>query len=453
MSTKMNIQVVGCILSNSFHITKYLLLNLVKYRHDLINRYVIKGVMDIEWTRCLWKINQILGGVKRQDTVAIFINENYIGTYVEFQNYLSFKYNITMSLWSLNYKQLILNDVQNYYNNKSTFVRMVFEVNNWEIGHVVFALFDKLVPKTCKYFKQLCNDKIEGYLNSSVHRIDINNGFIQAGRILNQMAYLKKENFLVSHDRRGVLSLASRQTYFNGPEFIISFQPNPWMNNKYVAFGHAVEGEKTLKTIEKLSNTHEIINQQIRITSCDVLLNCSTRSVVETKLDKFLYSIVDKIIFKAMYIKAYGKPKPLHKPIITNLQYIESIVQTITNNVMDKIKDFAPSQENKPFMNYSKHLRLPGSISIPSAPPICKDETKKKHSLIKLMPYAISFNGTTSKIHKINKKILTIKSKQSKNIGASSKIEIDKKVKYGIHLPTDHKDYWKYKKIYDGIAN
>lgn len=51
------------------------------------------------------------------------------------------------------------------------------------------------------------------------------------------MAYLKKENFLVSHDRRGVLSLASRRTYFNGPEFIISFQPNPWMNDKYVAFG------------------------------------------------------------------------------------------------------------------------------------------------------------------------------------------------------------------------
>jgi len=55
--------------------------------------------------------------------------------------------------------------------------------------------------------------------------------------ILNKKAYLKKENFSVSHDRRGVLSLASRRTYFNGPEFIISFQPNPWMNDKYVAFG------------------------------------------------------------------------------------------------------------------------------------------------------------------------------------------------------------------------
>jgi len=51
------------------------------------------------------------------------------------------------------------------------------------------------------------------------------------------MPYFKKENYLINHDRRGVLSLADRHTYFNGPEFIISLQPNPWMNNKYVAFG------------------------------------------------------------------------------------------------------------------------------------------------------------------------------------------------------------------------
>jgi len=56
--------------------------------------------------------------MKCQDTVAIFINEIYIGTYVEFQNYLSVKYNIIMSLWSLNYKQLVANDVQDYYNDK-----------------------------------------------------------------------------------------------------------------------------------------------------------------------------------------------------------------------------------------------------------------------------------------------------------------------------------------------
>lgn len=42
-------------------------------------------------------------------------------------------------------------------------------------------LFDKLIPKTCEYFKQLCLDKTKGYTNSYVHRIDVDNGFIQAG--------------------------------------------------------------------------------------------------------------------------------------------------------------------------------------------------------------------------------------------------------------------------------
>ncbi|XP_060879390.1 probable inactive peptidyl-prolyl cis-trans isomerase-like 6 [Metopolophium dirhodum] len=450
MLTKMNIKVVGCLLSTSFQTTKYLLFNLVKHRHDLVNKYTIRGLMDIEWTRCLWKINQILGGAKRQDTEAIFINETYIGTYAEFQNYLSVKYNITMSLWSVNCKQLASIDIQDYYNNKSTFVRMVFEVNNWEIGHVIFVLFDKLVPKTCKYFKQLCINKTEGYLNSFIHRIDINNGFIQAGRILNKMAYLKKENFSVSHDRRGVLSLASRRTYFNGPEFIISFRPNPWMNDKYVAFGHAVEGEKTLKIIEKLSNARVISDRQIRITSCDVLPNC-TRSV-KTKLDTFLYTIIDKIIHKAMYTYAYGKPKPLHLPITTDLEYVKSIIQTLTNKVMSKIEDSASPQETKSLIvvDYSKRSKLRlGSMTIPSAPSSCKDETKRKYSLIKLKPYSAGFNETASRILG-TEKISTIKSKRASACSATS---IGKNTKYGVNLSADHKDYWKYKKIYDGIAD
>jgi len=55
--------------------------------------------------------------------------------------------------------------------------------------------------------------------------------------ISNKIPFIKKENYTVNHDRRGMLSLAGRRQFFNGPEFIISLQPNPWMNNSYVAFG------------------------------------------------------------------------------------------------------------------------------------------------------------------------------------------------------------------------
>lgn len=63
-------------------------------------------------------MNKYLGGMRRQNTVAIFVNKNYIGTHVEFQKYLIAMYKFTIDvMWTLNYKQLISADIQNYYNN------------------------------------------------------------------------------------------------------------------------------------------------------------------------------------------------------------------------------------------------------------------------------------------------------------------------------------------------
>lgn len=162
---------------------------------------------------------------------------------------------------------------------------------------------------------------------------------------------------------------------------------------------------------------------------------------------------MDKIVHKAMYTYAYGKPKPLHLPVITDSEYVESIIRTLTRKVMGKIENLASPQETKTLINvdYSKPSRLlrPGSMAIPSAPSSCKDETKKTYSLIKLMPYSTGFNEIVSQMVG-TEQISTIK---SKCVGARSKISIDKNVKYGIGLPADHKDYWKYKKIYDSIVN
>lgn len=153
-----------------------------------------------------------------------------------------------------------------------------------------------------------------------------------------------------------------------------------------------------------------------------------------------------------MYTYAYGKPKPLHLPVKNDLEYAESIIRTLTNNVIGKIEDSISSQETKPLViaDYSKRSKLRlGSTTIPSAPSICQDETKRKLSLIKLKPYSAGFNETVSRILELEK-ISTIKSKR---VGACSAISIGKNTKYGVNLSTNHKDYWKYKKIYDGIAN
>lgn len=153
-----------------------------------------------------------------------------------------------------------------------------------------------------------------------------------------------------------------------------------------------------------------------------------------------------------MYTYAYGKPKPLHLPVITDHEYVESIIRTLTNNVISKIEDSISPQETKPLViaDYSKRSKLRlDSMTIPSAPSSCQDETKRKFSLIKLKPYSAGFNETASRILELEK-ISTIKSKR---VGACSAISIGKNTKYGVNLSTKHKDYWKYKKIYDGIAN
>lgn len=80
--------------------------------------YINSTFLSLDW----YKFNEFFvhknfGGIKRQHTVAIFINKNYIGTDVEFQEYLTAKYNSITNLYTLNYKQLISNDIRNYYNN------------------------------------------------------------------------------------------------------------------------------------------------------------------------------------------------------------------------------------------------------------------------------------------------------------------------------------------------
>lgn len=74
--------------------------------------------------------------MKRQDMVTVFINKSYIGTQVEFQEYLITHYDFTIDYYPLNYKQLIGIDVQNYYRNDEVIVRNAFFYEL--IIHIIF---------------------------------------------------------------------------------------------------------------------------------------------------------------------------------------------------------------------------------------------------------------------------------------------------------------------------
>lgn len=67
----------------------------------------------------MWQtiIVQILGGIRRRNTVAIFVDKKYIGTHEDFQEYLITKHKFAIQLLPLDYKRLICSDVDEYYND------------------------------------------------------------------------------------------------------------------------------------------------------------------------------------------------------------------------------------------------------------------------------------------------------------------------------------------------
>lgn len=202
-----------------------------------------------------------------------------------------------------------------------------------------------------------------------------------------------------------------------------------------------VEGEKTLKIIEKLSGSHEAYNRKIHLASCDVLLNC-TRPIVNTELKSFLCSIIHKSVFEAMYINLYGKPELLHMFIITDAQYIKSIVKAIMNNVMHKIKYCPmPRENNITPPNYLKNLGhfnfncTSNIIPNLNTNTMANDRTELKH-----FSHTEDSNRTFKRTQILNKTTME-----------KSKSTMTNRT-HDIKLPKNYKDYWKNKKIYESIA-
>lgn len=124
-------------------------------------------------------------------------------------------------------------------------------------GNIKIEVFCELVPKTAKNFLALC---AKGYYNNTIFHRNIKGFILQGGDKTGtgkggESIYGKffPDEFVkeLSHDKRGIVSMANSGPNTNNSQFFITYSKQIHLDGTYTIFGKVIDGFDTLEIIEK----------------------------------------------------------------------------------------------------------------------------------------------------------------------------------------------------------